>query len=131
MKLNFTVIILFFFVNQIAIAENYKATVPVLIGNRYVEYLDACRTLGQVKMGVNPANIYAGPNINYKKIDQLPANQQVWFCDFSKGKQWIGIVYTKKGIDCGVAKRLYPKQIYSGRCHSGWIQNYLVEGLAG
>lgn len=102
---------------------------PVYVGEG-VEHADNCG-LGVVH-GLNPNGdgflaVRAAPSIKAKMLYKIHNGQKVWLCDLSKNGKWHGIIYTKKGIDCGLER----KGNYKGRCYQGWVSAKFVRFLAG
>lgn len=127
-----SVTFLFLFTYSIANATNNLDT-PVMVGG--TEDLDACHSEGIVS-GLDPEGdaflaVRAAANANARMLDKLPEGKKVYICDSSPDGKWLGIVYTKKGIDCGVSSPIRPAQPYKGRCHSGWVSQKWVKVTAG
>lgn len=126
------VIFLLFSINLAVNAADNTAT-PVMVGG--MEDLDACTGLGVVS-GLDPEGdaflaVRAAANANAKMLDKLPEGKKVHICDSSPDGKWFGVVYSKKGIDCGVNSPIKPAQPYKGRCHSGWVSQKWVKVIAG
>ena len=127
-----SVIFLLFSINLAVSAGDNTAT-PVMVGG--TEDLDACTSLGVVS-GLDPEGdaflaVRAAANSSAKVLDKLPEGKKIHLCDSSPDGKWLGIVYTKKGIDCGVSSPIRPAQPYKGRCHSGWVSVRWVKVIAG
>lgn len=126
------IIFLLLTVNSVTNAGDNTAT-PVMVGA--VEDLDACTGLGVVS-GLDPEGdaflaVRAAANANAKMLDKLPEGKKVHICDTSPDGKWLGIVYSRKGIDCGVNSPIRPAQPYKGRCHSGWVSARWIKVIAG
>lgn len=91
--------------------------------------LDTC-SLGKV-VGLNPKGdnflaVRAGPGTNFKMLDKIHTNDQVWM--FSESKNWVGIVYGSQDINCSPIKTDKP---YSGPGKKGWVHKKFITVLAG
>lgn len=95
---------------------------------------DACSAFGVVD-GLNPngdnfLSVRSGPATRYAELDRLGPNQGVYICEW-RGK-WLGVVYDKSGEkDCGVARYIKEKKIYTGPCERGWVFGKYVRQVSG
>ena len=106
---------------------------PVMIGSE--AGLDACMSVGAVS-GLDPQKegflaVRSSPSVKAKLLDKLAEGKQVSVCDTSADGKWVGIVYSKKGLDCGVGSSVPRKQAYTGRCYSGWVNANFLTIIAG
>lgn len=104
---------------------------PVIAGQ--AEGYDACGTLGEVS-GLDPRGdgflaVRLGPASDYGMSDKLYNGDQVHICD-QRG-DWLGIVYARESIDCGVSTPWPQPGAYVGPCRSGWVYGAYVEEAAG
>ncbi|WP_413292820.1 hypothetical protein ACLSU7_15525 [Bdellovibrio sp. HCB185ZH] len=88
---------------------------------------DACGGYGIV-LATTSLIYFKDGKMNFDKVD---VNTYVSSCVASEDKRFIGIVYGKKGQDCGVGSPIPKRQEYKGPCKSGWIKAEFFELLAG
>ena len=119
-------LLLYVFLSSTAFAQ--KAVTPIYIGENGPE-LDACAGTSEV-MPVR-LNVRSDPSTKNKPIDRIKRGQEVWICDSDTSGQWVGIVYSKTGADCGVATPVHAHQVYEGSCKAGWVSLKLLKPLAG
>lgn len=115
---------------MMCLITSYIQAKPVNVGNGTPKDLDAC-SLGQVA-NLNPNGdgflaVRNAPSTKSKMQYKIYNGQSVWMCDQSKNGKWIGVIYTKKGIDCGLEKR----GNYKGRCYQGWVSAKYITVIAG
>jgi hypothetical protein len=108
------------------------AAVPVEIGGD--EVLDACGSFAQVKGlkadGDGFLAVRSGPGTAYAMVDKLSNGREMYLC--GEQGQWLAIVYlTAPGMKCEVTSTIAKKQVYRGRCKSGWVRSAWVEVMAG
>lgn len=94
---------------------------------------DACGGSGVIE-GLDPAGdgflaVRSGPASNYVDLDRLYNGEEVYMCT-QKGR-WIGIVYSKKGLQCNVSSGWRTTAPYTGPCKSGWVHENWVRAFAG
>lgn len=111
----------------------YAADKAVMVGGE--QELDACSSTVEVS-GLDPKGdgflaVRSAPNAKAKLLDKLNEGQSIYVCDESSDGQWLGVVYSKAGTDCGVSSPVYPKQAYKGACQSGWVSKKWTRPLAG
>ena len=110
---------------------------PVIVG-RGGPNLDACGSNGRV-VGLNPNGdnflaVKSSPRLNARRIDKLGPSYDVYVCDGSKDRKWLGIVYEPDGqpsANCGVTSSVATPRPYAGRCQSGWVDSKYIEVYAG
>ncbi|MEK2687510.1 hypothetical protein [Bdellovibrio sp. GT3] len=88
---------------------------------------DACGGYGVVLATTSLVSIKDGK----MEFDKVDVNTFVSSCDSSEDRRFIGIIYGKKGQDCGVSSPIPKRQEYKGPCKSGWIKAEFFELLAG
>lgn len=108
-----------------------KARKPASISNNVMiggeADLDACGGSGIVLATTTLITFKSG-QMSFDKVD---LNTNVMSCDASEDGAYVGIVFGKKGQDCGVGGPVPKRQEYKGPCKSGWIKKEFFELLAG
>lgn len=89
--------------------------------------LDACGGYGIVLATTTLISLKSGQ----MSFDKVAVNTNVFSCDSSGDGEYVGIVYGKKGQNCGVSGPIPKRQEYKGPCKSGWIKKQFFELLAG
>ncbi|WP_413585621.1 hypothetical protein [Bdellovibrio sp. HCB274] len=97
----------------------------VMVGGE-AEY-DACGGYGIVLTTTSLISFKNGK----MEFDKVDVNTYVSSCQSSEDGKYIGIIYGKKGQDCGVSSPIPKRQEYKGPCKSGWIKADFFELLAG
>lgn len=111
----------------------YAVDKAVMVGGE--KDLDACTSTAAVS-GLDPKGdgflaVRSNSNAKAKLLDKLIEGQVLYVCDESADGKWLGVIYSKTGVDCGVGTPIYPKQAYNGACQSGWVSKKWINPLAG
>lgn len=125
-----TLMLMMFFA-QPTITLAGQTVVDVMVGGE--ADFDACGTTGKVYR-LNPAGdnflaVRGGPGSHHHMIYKLHTNDPVIMCD--QQGDWIGIVYSVDGQDCGVSSPIAKRQAYGGVCSSGWVHKNYIKPVAG
>ncbi|WP_041577120.1 hypothetical protein [Bdellovibrio bacteriovorus] len=88
---------------------------------------DACGGQGIVLATTTLISLKAG-QLSFGKVD---INTTAHACSVSRDGEYVGIVFGKKGQDCGVSSSVSKKQEYQGPCKSGWVKKEFFAGFAG
>jgi hypothetical protein len=95
--------------------------------------VDACPSVGVVggldPRGDNFLAVRSGPAVRFAKVDELHAGEQVLLCAENGG--WLGIVYAKDGVECGLNMPQPRRAPYTGPCRAGWVAKRYVRVIAG
>lgn len=111
---------------SLAVAQS----IPVYLDSR--DDIDPCgwgKVTGLKSDGDGFLAVRTGPGTNYKMLDKIHNDQEVWLCDWDG--EWIGVLYTKKNTDCFSRHIHGTRQAYKGRCWNGWVHRNWIELLAG
>lgn len=95
--------------------------------------MDACGGYGEV-FNLNPDGdnflaVRDRPSSSGQELDRLGPGMGVSMC-LEEG-EWVGIVYSKSGQNCGVGSPVLSPRAYSGPCRSGWVFGKYVKLIAG
>jgi hypothetical protein len=110
---------------------------PVMIGLDGPN-LDACGSNARV-VGLNPQGdnflaVKSAPRLDARRVDKLGPASELYVCETSKDRKWLGVVYEPDGqtsANCGVTSPVSTPRAYSGRCQSGWVYSKYVDVYAG
>ena len=89
--------------------------------------MDACGGYGIVLATTTLISFKSGQ----MAFDKVDINTNVSSCDSSEDGEYVGIVFGKKGQNCGVGTPVKTRQEYKGPCKRGWIKKGFFELLAG
>lgn len=79
--------------------------------------------------GLNPKGdgflaVKSRPDYDSTRIDKLYNGERIYVC--AKQGEWYGLVYSRRGQECGVSRAWSVTQSYTGPCPSGWAHQRCV-----
>jgi DNA-binding beta-propeller fold protein YncE len=95
--------------------------------------MDACPS-NAVVQGLDPAgdgflSVRSSPGSKNPELDRLHEGDPVFVC--TERGDWLGVVYTRAGRECGVTSPWSASQVYTGPCRSGWVHRNWISITAG
>ncbi len=131
MKRTFAVVAALFLAAAATAEGQTRLRVPIVIGGD--PYYDACNMIGVVSGlradGDGFLAVRDGPGTDYRMIDKLYNDEQVWMCADRMG--WVGVVYSRDGRDCNVGRPWPRRDHYTGPCAVGWAHGNWLVPMAG
>ena len=112
-----------------AVASSQTQGLDIPVMERGDEDLDTCafgEVTGLDPNGDNYLAVHSGPGTDYRQIDKLHSQNQVW--TFDRKGSWIGVVYGSDNIDCSP---ITADRQYDGPGKVGWVHEKYIRLIAG